>query len=99
MPLTNPPAAGGSSSTLGFYGTAPVAKTTGFVNTYATADKTLSAYTPNVQTTPFAGTGTASLTDLLALQVAYENLRLFAEDLAQQHNSLITALKATGLIA
>ncbi len=98
MPLTNPAAASGSSATLGFYGTTPVARTTGFVQTYATADKTLSAYTPNIQTTPFAGVGTAALTDLLALQVAYENLRLFAEDLAQQHNSLITALKASGFI-
>ncbi len=104
MPLVNPNAATGNGTTLGFFTTTPVAKVTGFVNTYATADKTLGAYTANDQSAPFTGVpallvNAAAVADLLTLQVAYENLRIFVEDLAQQYNSLIVALKAYGEIA
>tara|TARA_B100000519_G_scaffold202912_1_gene222938 strand:- start:6606 stop:8651 length:2046 start_codon:yes stop_codon:yes gene_type:complete len=74
-----------------------------YTQTYATADKTLSAYTPDNESVAYTGNpadlaSAAKLVDQNALRVAYENLRVFTEDLAQQHNSLIADLKALGLI-
>ena len=73
----------------------------GYVNTYSTADKTLGAYTADVENVAYTGAADseAKLADLNALRVAYENLRAFTEDLAQQHNALIADLKRLGLIA
>ena len=74
-----------------------------YTQIYSTAERTLSAYTPNLQNAAYTGTpvdaaSTAKLGDLNSLRSAYENLRLFTEDLAQQHNSLIADLKAAGII-
>lgn len=68
--------------------------------TYSTADATLSAYTPNVQSSAYTGAADteAKLADLNSLRVGYENLRLFCEDLAQLTNSLIDKLQAAGII-
>lgn len=74
---------------------------TTMVQTYATADPTLSAYTPNSQaaalTTLGATTDIASMADLNTLRLAYENLRAFTEDLAKFVNSLTDTLQAQGL--
>ncbi len=91
-------------SMLGFYSTSGVSKPTGYVNNYSTVDKTLANYTANNQgsafsSTPLALLNAATLTDLNALRVAYENLRSFTEDAIQQHNQLVADLKNTGLIA
>lgn len=78
---------------------------TGFTQTYATADKTLAAYTPDAESGAFTSLGAgvatvlnntnvAKLDDLNALRVAYENLRAFTEDLAQLVNSIIDDLEA-----
>lgn len=72
-----------------------------FVQTYATADRTLSAYTPNAQSSAFTTTGAttdiASKADLNTLRVAYENLRAFTEDLAKLVNSVIDNEQSLGI--
>jgi hypothetical protein len=87
------------SQKLGLWNAAPIARPTGFTQTYATADKTLSAYTANVQSSAYTGAadGEAKLADLNSLRGAYENLRAFAEDLAQLVNALIDDDQALGL--
>ena len=87
-------------TTVGFYGVTPVTRPTAYTQTYSTADKTLAAYTPDVENAAYTGAADseAKLADLNALRVAYENLRAFTEDLAQQHNSLLDDLQALGLI-
>lgn len=84
---------------VGFYGVAPVTRPAALTQTYSTADRTLSAYTPNTQGTAYTGAadGEAKLADLNALRVAYENLRAFVEDLAQHHNAVVDDLQAYGL--
>lgn len=86
-------------STVGFYGVAPVARPAALVQTYATADRTLGAYTPDAENVAYTGAtdGEAKLADLNALRVAVENLRAFAEDLAQHHNALVDDLQLQGL--
>lgn len=71
-----------------------------FTQTYATADATLSAYTPDDESVAYTGAadGEAKLTDLNALRVAYENLRAFTEDLAAFTNALIDAAQANGFV-
>lgn len=76
-----------------------------FTQTYATADATFSAYTPDVESSAYTGiasgvggTPYASLTDLNALRVAVENLRAHGEDIGKLLNSLIDALQAAGHI-
>lgn len=77
---------------------------TGYTQSYATADKTLSAYTPDTETAAFTSLGAgvatvlnttdiAKLSDLNALRVAYENLRAFTEDLAKFVNSIVNDLE------
>lgn len=84
----------------GVYGQAPVTRQGPFTQTYATADPTLSAYTPDAETVAYTGlaaglpaTPYAAVTDLEALRAAYENLRAFTEDLAQFTNALVDALQ------
>lgn len=70
-----------------------------YTQTYATADRTLAAYTPDVENVAYTGAtdGEAKLADIEALRVAYENLRAFVEDLAGAVNSIIDDLQALGL--
>lgn len=81
---------------FGVYGATPVVRPAAFTQTYATADKTLGAYTPDSESGAYTGidnaqggTPYAQLTDTNALRVAYENLRAFVEDLAQFVNAHI----------
>lgn len=89
---------------IGFFGVAPVARPAAYVQTYATADRTLGAYTADVESAAYTGIDNlqagdvyAQITGLNNLRVAYENLRLFVEDLAQHHNSVVDDLQANGL--
>jgi len=84
---------------VGFYNTAPVAKPAAYTQTYSTADRTLAAYTANVQGTAYTGAadGEAKLADLNALRVAYENLRAFCEDAVQMLNAVVDDHQALGL--
>lgn len=84
---------------VGFYGVAPAVRPAALVQTYSTADRTLGAYTPDAENTAYTGAtdGEAKLADLNALRIAYENLRAFAEDLAQHHNALVDDLQRLGL--
>lgn len=90
---------------LGFWNAPPIPQPGPYVQSYTTADRTISAYAPSVQSAAFAGvdnsqTGTvyAKLADLNALRTSYENLRAFTEDVAQALNALIDDLQAMGLI-
>lgn len=96
---------GAAGASLGFFGVTPVARPTAYTQTYNTADKTLGAYASDTEGVAYtgidnlqAGTVYAKLADLNALRVAYENLRAFVEDLAQQHNSMLDDLQALGLL-
>jgi len=74
-----------------------------FVQSYATADPTLSAYTPDVENAAYTGlasglggTPYASVTDLNALRVATENLRTFVEDAVALLNSVVDYFQTRG---
>jgi len=91
-------------TTVGFYGVTPVTRPAALTQTYSTADRTLSAYTADVESSAYTGVDNlqvgsvyALVADLNALRVAYENLRAFTEDLAQHHNALVDDMQANGL--
>lgn len=88
-----------SGGKLGFFGVAVASRAAALVQTYATADRTLSAYTPDPETSAYTGAADseAKLADLNALRVATENLRLFTEDLAQLVNAIVDDLQLYGL--
>jgi hypothetical protein len=96
----------GTSATqkLGFWGASPVARPGAYTQGYTPSSKTLSAYTPVVESTAFTGLASgqsgqpySQINDLNNLRAAYENLRLFTENLAQVLNSLINDHRSTGL--
>lgn len=89
---------------IGFFGVTPVARPAAYTQTYSTADRTLSAYSPDAESSAYtgldntaAGTPYAQLADLNALRTAYENLRAFTEDLAQLVNAMLDDDQAIGL--
>lgn len=94
-----------TGSTLGFYGATPVAQPSAYTQTYATADKTLGAYTADDESSTYtgidnaqAGTVYAQLSDLNALRTAYENLRALVEDATQMLNAVVDDLQTLGLV-
>lgn len=105
MPLTNPPVSTGTPvGTMGLMATTPGAVTSGYTWTYATQGKGLPAYTADVRSSAFTGglldlLQAARLSDLNTLRASYENLRVFTESLAQQHNAISIALRDAGLIS
>lgn len=90
---------GRSGGKISFLGGTPAAKPSALTQTYSTADRTLSAYTSNPESSAYTGAadGEAKLADLNSLRVAYENLRVFTEDLAQFVNALVDDLQAYNL--
>lgn len=91
-------------SKAGFFNVAPVSRPAALTQTYSTADRTLGAYTADVESTAYTGQDNAQegsvyakLDDLNALRTAYENLRKFVEDLAQHHNAVVDDLQLLGL--
>lgn len=89
---------------VGFFGVTPVARPSALTQTYSTADRTLSSYTSDPESSGYLGIATgnpatvyAQVSDLNLLRTAYENLRVFAEDLAQFVNALVDDLQAYGL--
>ena len=75
------------------------------VQNYATADLTLSAYTPDTESVAYTGLATgvggtpyARVTDLEALRAAYENLRLFVEDAVGLLNSVVDYFQERGTL-
>ncbi len=106
MPLVNPPSGAGATpvGSMGIMATNPGAVNTGYSWTYNTAAKGFPAYTPNVQNTAFLGglldlLQAARLADLNTTRVALENLRVFTENLAKQHNQISLSLAEAGLIS
>lgn len=97
---------GATTDLVGFYGNTGVAQPSAYTQTYATADKTLSAYTPDDESAAYtgidnaqAGTVYATVADLNALRTAYENLRALTEDLAAFVNSIVDDLQSLGQVA
>jgi len=88
-----------SGGKLGFFGVTLASRAAALTQTYATADRTLSAYTSDPESTPYTGAADseAKLADLNALRTAYENLRAFTEDLAGFVNALVDDLQSYGL--
>lgn len=93
-----------NGSTVGLFGAAPTTQPTAITQTYSTADKTLGAYTPDDESGAYtgidnlqAGTVYAQVSDLNALRIAYENLRVFAADGIQLLNAVIDDLQLLGL--
>lgn len=91
---------------IGVWNATPVARPSAYTQTYATADKTLAAYTADTESSAYTGidnaqggTPYAQLTDLNALRVAYENLRAFTEDLAQFVNAQVDDMQTIGWFA
>ena len=89
---------------MGLMVTNPSAVPTGYSWVYNSAGKTLPAYTPNTQASAYTGglldlLQAARLSDLNTLRVAVENLRVFTENLAKQHNQISRDLAAAGLIS
>lgn len=94
-----------TGSTLGFYGETPVTQPSAYTQTYATADKTLGAYTADDESAAYSGIDNAQggavyaqLSDLNALRTAYETLRALAEDTAQMLNAVVDDLQTLGLV-
>lgn len=92
----------GAGALLGFYGTSPVARP-GTYNLTGSVDRTLGAYASDAEGTPYSS-DPAALTDALtkvdgnALRAAYENLRVYVEDLAGIVIGTATDLKTLGLV-
>lgn len=85
----------GSNKVLG-------ARSAAYTQTYSTADRTLGAYTSDPENVAYVAPATlaaaAPLTGANALRVAYENLRVFTEDLAAFVNALVDDLQTHGMI-
>ena len=91
-------------SKVGFFGVTPVSQPAALTQTYSTADRTLSAYTPDSESSSYSGIDNAQggsvyaqVSDLNALRIAYENLRALVEDLAQFVNAITDDLQTLGL--
>lgn len=91
-------------TTVGFYGVTPVARPSALTQSYSTASRTHAAYTADNESGAYtgvdnleAGTVYATVADLNALRVAYENLRAHHESTAQFVNTLADDLQANGL--
>lgn len=88
---------------LGIMVTTPGAASTGYSWTYTPSTKGFPAYTATPVNSAYLGglldlLQAARLADLNSVRVALENLRVFTENLAQQHNAVSLDLKAAGLI-
>lgn len=95
-----------SSQKLAFWGATPIARPGTYSAGYATSTRSLSGYTPAVQSSSYSGLASgqagspyAATSDLNALRTAYENLRLFVENLAQRQNGVVNDLKTIGLLS
>lgn len=89
---------------IGLFGGTPATKPASYLQTYAVADRTFSAYTANVQSSAYGGIATgagglvyAGVSDVNTLRLAYENLRAFSEDMAGIVNSLVDDHQALGM--
>lgn len=98
--------ASGSAAMLGFLGAVAIARPAAYTQTYATATRTFSAYTSDPESGAYTGIDNlqvgnvyATVADLNQLRVAYETLRVFAENVGQLVNSLIDDGQSYGLLA
>lgn len=97
---------------LGFYGATAIARPTALIQTFATADATLSALTSYLLVNNTTGTPSTTVEDVTAtfsqtilnnnfadLIEAYNKLKADHDDLAQFVNSLTDKLQSLGLLA
>jgi hypothetical protein len=91
---------------IGVWNATPIVQPAAYTQTFATAARTMNAYTSDAESSAYTGidnaqggTPYAQLTDLNTLRVAYENLRAMADNLQQVVNSLIDDHQAIGLCA
>jgi len=77
-----------------------------YTQAYSTADRTISAYTADSESSTYTGIDNAQggsvyaqLADLNALRTAYENLRALAEDTTQALNAVIDDLQSKDIVA
>jgi hypothetical protein len=94
----------GTTQKLGFWNATPVVRPSAFTQTFATAARTVNAYTSDPESSAYtgidnaqAGTVYAKLTDLNSLRTAYETLRAMAENMQQVVNALIDDHQSIGL--
>lgn len=90
---------------IGFWNATPITRPGTYSQGYAASSRSLAAYSAAISSTSFVGLSSgqaaspyAQVTDLNGLRVAYENLRVFAENSTQLLNALINDLKAMGLL-
>lgn len=96
---------GRAAGKIGLFGATAVTKPTAYTQTYATADKTLGAYTADDESAAYTGIDNAQIgavyatvADLNALRTAYETLRALVEDVAQLANAVVDDLQALGAV-
>lgn len=95
----------GTTEKLGFWNATPVVRPSAYTQTFATADKTIAAYTSDPESSAYTGidnaqpgTVYATVADLNLLRAAYENLRTMAEDVQQGLNAVIDDLQTVGMV-
>lgn len=95
-----------TSQKIGLWNATPIVQPAAYTQTFATAARTVSAYSADSESVAYtgidnaqAGTVYAQLTDLNALRTAYENLRAMTENIQQVINAVIDDHQAIGLCA
>jgi hypothetical protein len=90
---------------IGFFTAVPVPQAAAYTQAYAAVNRTLAAYTADDESGAYTGidnaqggTPYATVVDLNALRVAYENLRALCENSAQMINAVVDDLQAYGLV-
>ncbi len=98
--------ASGTAPMIGFLGASAVARPAAYTQTFATATRTMNAYTSDPESSAYtgqdnaqAGTVYAKVADLNQLRTAYETLRAMAENVQQVVNQVIDDHQAYGLLA
>lgn len=94
-----------NATKIGFFGATPASRPSAYTQTYATAARTVNAYTTDTESVAYTGidnaqvgTPYAQLTDVNNLRTAYENLRASHDNLIQVVNSIIDDLQTLGLL-
>lgn len=90
---------GQAASKLGFFGATPIARPGTYTLGGYTPDRALAVYASDPESVAYTGAadGEAKLADLNTLRIAYENLRVFVEDLAGVVVGTATDLKTIGM--
>lgn len=95
---------GEASGSVAFFGGNPTARPGAITQTYATTSQTMNAYTPDAESSAYTGidnaqggTVYATVADVNALRVAYENLRAALENRQNVLNFLIDSMQSVNI--